>query len=75
MLEEVERRSGARVFERLLEHVAEHGDLAHIVLLLWAFGASFLLLWTMRELVASNRRFDDFVNEIAHLNAIFRGGR
>jgi hypothetical protein len=75
MLQQVERGQGPRVLERLLEHVAEHGDLAHIVLLLWAFGASFLLLWTMRELVASNRRFDDFVNEIAHLNAIFRGGR
>lgn len=64
-----------RGLDRILEHVAERGDLAHIVLLLWAMGASLLLVWTMRELVASNRRFDDFVSEIAHLNAIFRGGR
>ena len=75
MLHELEPGHAPRGLDRILEHVAEHGDLAHIVLLLWAMGASLLLVWTMRELVASNRRFDDFVNEIAHLNAIFRGGR
>ncbi len=50
----------------------ERGDLAHLALFLWASGASALLVWALRELAASNRRFNDFVNEIAHLNRIFR---
>ncbi len=50
----------------------ERGDLAHLALFLWATGASALLVWALRELAASNRRFNDFVNEIAHLNRIFR---
>ena len=50
----------------------ERGDLAHLALFLWASGASALLVWALRELAASNRRFNDFINEIAHLNRIFR---
>jgi len=50
----------------------ERGDLAHLALFLWASGASALLVWSLRELAASNRRFNDFINEIAHLNRIFR---
>jgi hypothetical protein len=50
---------------------AEHGDLAHLTLFLWASGASGLLAWTLRELAASNRRFNDFVSEIARLNRLF----
>jgi hypothetical protein len=30
-----------------------------------------LLVWALRELVASNRRFDEFVKEIARLNRFF----
>ena len=51
--------------------ISERGDLAHLVLFLWASGASGLLVWALRELVASNRRFNDFVNEIARLNRFF----
>jgi hypothetical protein len=40
-------------------------------LFLWASGASGLLVWALRELVASNRRFDEFVKEIARLNRFF----
>lgn len=47
---------------------AERGDLAHLALFLWASGASGLLLFALRELVAQSRRFDGFVAEIAHLN-------
>ncbi|WP_237155540.1 hypothetical protein [Oryzibacter oryziterrae] len=47
---------------------AERGDLAHLALFLWATGASSLLVFTLRELVAQTRRFDAFVAEIAHLN-------
>lgn len=51
--------------------IIERGDLAHLALFLWASGASGLLVWTLKELAASNRRFNDFVNEIARLNRFF----
>ncbi len=51
---------------------AERGDLAHLALFLWASGASALLVWALKELAASNRRFNDFVNEIARLNRFFK---
>lgn len=51
---------------------AERGDLAHLALFLWASGASALLVWTMKELAASNKRFNDFVSEISRLNRLFR---
>jgi hypothetical protein len=52
-----------------LEIFGEHGDLAHLALFLWASSASGLLLWTLRELAAANRRFDAFVRELARFNA------
>ncbi len=48
--------------------IIERGDLAHLALFLWAAGASGLLLWTLRELASANRRFDDFVRELARFN-------
>jgi hypothetical protein len=48
--------------------IIERGDLAHLALFLWATGASGLLLWTLRELASANRRFDDFVRELARFN-------
>jgi hypothetical protein len=51
--------------------IIERGDLAHLALFLWASGASALLVWALKELAASNRRFNDFVNEIARLNRFF----
>ena len=51
---------------------AERGDLAHLALFLWASGASWLLVWSLKELAASNKRFNDFVSEIARLNKLFR---
>lgn len=56
----------------ITESVVERGDLAHLALFLWASGASGLLVWALKELAASNRRFNDFVNEIARLTALFR---
>jgi hypothetical protein len=50
---------------------ADRGDLAHLALFLWASGASALLVWALRELAAANRRFNDFVAEIARLNRYF----
>jgi hypothetical protein len=49
----------------------EHGDLAHLALFLWASGSSSLLVWAIREIAASNRRFEDFVTEIARLEHLF----
>ncbi|MBN9434441.1 MAG: hypothetical protein J0I45_18575 [Bosea sp.] len=50
---------------------ATRGDLGHLALFLWASGSSGLLVWALRELAASNRRFNDFVAEIARLNHFF----
>ncbi len=49
----------------------ERGDLAHLALLLWAGGASSLLAWSLRELAAANRRFDEFVRELQRFNHCF----
>ena len=59
--------------DELTKTIATRGDLAHLALFLWASGASALLIWTIRELAAANRRFNDFVKEIATLNQLFRG--
>ena len=53
--------------------IVERGDLAHLALFLWASGASALLVWSLRELVVANRRFNTFVREIASLNRLFQG--
>lgn len=50
----------------------ERGDLAHLALFLWATGASALAWRALKELVAANRRFDDFVRELARFNANHR---
>ncbi|WP_306031420.1 hypothetical protein [Stappia sp. MMSF_3263] len=52
----------------LAAYIGGRGDLAHLVLFLWASSASSLLVWSLREMVRSNRRFDDFVDAIARLN-------
>ena len=51
---------------------AERGDLAHLALFLWASDASGLLVWALKELALSNKRFNDFVSEISRLNRLFR---
>ena len=53
--------------------IVERGDLAHLALFLWASGASALLAWTLRELAAANRRFDDLVRGLARFNRRFGG--
>ena len=55
----------------LTKTIAERGDLAHLALFLWASGASAVLVWALREMAAANRRFEDFVKEIASLNRLF----
>lgn len=58
--------------DELTKSIVARGDLAHLALLAWATGATGLLVWTLKELVAANRRFNDFVKEIATLNQLFR---
>jgi hypothetical protein len=58
--------------DELTRTIAERGDLAHLALAAWATGASALLVWALRELIAANRRFNDFVHEIATINQLFR---
>ena len=57
--------------DELTKTIATRGDLAHLALFLWASGASAVLVWTLRELAAANKRFNDFVKEIATLNQLF----
>jgi hypothetical protein len=54
--------------DAITESVIGRGDLAHLALFLWASGASALLFFTSRDLAAANRRFDDFVRELALFN-------
>lgn len=60
--------------DELTKTIASRGDLAHLALFLWASGASGLLLWSLRELVNANKRFNDFVSEISNLNRLLRKG-
>ena len=58
--------------DELTKSIVTRGDLAHLALFLWASGATGLLVWSLKELVAANKRFNDFVKEIATLNQFFR---
>ena len=60
--------------DALTEVIVARGDLAHFVLFLWAMGSSGLLVWALKELAAANKRFNEFVTEIANLNRLFRRG-
>jgi len=58
--------------DELTKVFVTRGDLAHLALFLWAGSATTLALWALREVVATNRRFNDFVTEIAALNRLFK---
>jgi len=60
------------MIEPVTKSFIERGDLAHLALFLWASGSSGLLVWALRELVASNRRFNHFVEQIHKLNQFFK---
>lgn len=57
----------------LIRTFSQRGDLAHLALFLWASSASALLVFTLRELAAAVRRFDDFVRELAQFNERLKG--
>jgi hypothetical protein len=58
--------------DELTRTIIERGDLAHLALFLWASGSSALLVWSLREMARVNQHFNDFVQEIASLNRLFR---
>lgn len=55
----------------ITQSIIARGDLAHLTLFLWATGASSLLVFALRETAAANRRFDEFVRELARFNRRF----
>jgi hypothetical protein len=55
----------------ITQSIIARGDLAHLTLFLWASGASSLLVFALRETAAANRRFDEFVRELARFNRRF----
>ncbi|SHL64268.1 hypothetical protein [Roseibium suaedae] len=57
----------------IVRSVIERGDLAHLALFLWAVAASLLGLLLLKELTVSNRRFSEFVQELARLNRLLSG--
>jgi hypothetical protein len=61
----------ATLMDSLVQTFIARGDLAHLALFLWASGASALLWRALKELVAANERFDQFVREIARFNERF----
>lgn len=56
-------------FDQVTQSIISRGDLAHLALFVWASGASSLLVMTLRDLAAANRRFDDFVRELTLFNS------
>jgi hypothetical protein len=56
----------------LIRTFTERGDLAHLALFLWAAATSAAFLFTLRELAAASKRFDDFVRELSLFNRRIR---
>ena len=48
----------------LVHFWAEHGDVGHMALFLWALGASAVAMFALKELKRSHTRYEDFVDEI-----------
>ncbi len=59
--------------DTVVTQVANRGDLAHLALLVWAGAASWLATRLLADLSAANRRFDDFVRELAQFNRRHHG--
>lgn len=55
----------------IIQTFTARGDLAHLALLAWALSSSALAWFSLRELTAASRRFDDFVRELARFNEHF----
>ncbi len=59
------------MLEQVVAAFVGRADVGHLGLLLWAASASGLAWLVLRELTAANRRFDDFVRELARFNRRF----
>lgn len=59
--------------EPVVRAFVERADIAALALFMWAAVTTGLLVWTLRELAAANRRFDAFVRELTRFNE--RAGR
>ncbi|MGQ3357212.1 MAG: hypothetical protein ACT6XY_20700 [Phreatobacter sp.] len=59
--------------EPVVRAFVERADIAALALFMWAAVTTGLLVWTLKELAAANRRFDAFVRELARFNE--RAGR
>ena len=57
--------------DELTKAIVMRGDLAHLALFGWAMAATGLSVWALKELMAANHRFNDFVKEISTLNQLF----
>jgi hypothetical protein len=51
-----------------LDLIAQKGDLTHLVLFLWASGATTLLIYLVKELASANRRYEAFLTELDRFN-------
>lgn len=51
----------------VLRAFLSRGDLAHLALVLWAGCTTALLAWSLRELAATNRRFNEVVQALLRL--------
>jgi hypothetical protein len=56
------------LIDRVADSVMARGDLGHLALLLWGGMASLFCGLVLRDLAAANKRFDDFVRELARFN-------
>ena len=54
------------VTDRLLLSFIEHADIGHLALILWAGGASALVLLAMRQAAETARRTDRFMQDFLH---------
>jgi hypothetical protein len=61
------------VIDKLADAIIERGDLAHLALIVWGGGATFMALAVLRALGEANRRFDDFVRELQRFNRRYGG--
>lgn len=59
--------------DQVADAIIARGDIGHLALLAWACGASALVVMTLRDLAAANRRFDAFVRELALFNRRISG--
>lgn len=56
------------LLDQIVAAFVGRADVGHLGLLLWAASASGLAWLILRELMAANRRFDDFVRELNRFN-------